>query len=81
VPGIGVEHEPCPADEASEAVAAVGFTGEEPHALTATDTSPATRPRAIPRRNARQPPAARMRLLPVVPLAAVTLGVPALLAR
>jgi hypothetical protein len=44
-------------------------------------TNPATRPRGIPRRNARPPSAARMRLLPAVPLAAVTLGVPALLAR
>lgn len=63
------------------AVAAVGFTDEEPHALTAADTSPAVRPRAIPHRNARRWSAARTRLLPVVPLAAVMPGVPALLAR
>lgn len=57
------------------------MTDEEPHALTPTDANPAVRPKAIPRRNARPPSAARMRLLPAVPLAAVTLGVPALLAR
>src|SRR5689334_11598704 len=69
--------------DTTEAVAAVGFTDEEPHALTATDTSPAVRPRprAIPRRNARRPPAVRTRLLPVVPLAAVMPRVPALLTR
>src|SRR5690349_18060442 len=66
--------------DTTEAVAAVGFTDEEPHALTATDTSPAVRPRVIPRRNVRRPPGARMRLLPVVALAALMPGVPALLA-
>src|SRR6476659_823256 len=67
--------------DTTEAVAAVGFTDEEPHALTATDTTPAVRPRAIPRRNARRPSAARTWLLPVVLLAAVMPGVPALPAR
>jgi hypothetical protein len=62
-------------------VAAVGFTDEEPHALTATGTNPAVSPKAIPRRNARQPSADRTRLLPVVPLAAVMPGVPMLFAR
>src|SRR6266536_2168849 len=37
--------------------------------------------KAIARRNVRPPSAARMRLLPAVPLAAVMLGVPALPAR
>src|ERR1700748_2445774 len=84
--------------DTTEAVAAVGFTDEEPHAPTAADTSPAVRPRAIPCRkrpaapptpasgpgafpcrNTRQPSAARTRLLPGVPPAAVMPGVPALL--
>ena len=34
---------------------------DEPHALGATDTSVATKPKAAPRRSARQPPAARAR--------------------
>src|SRR6266567_2553403 len=55
------------------------FTGEEPHALSAKDTSTAARPQAISSRNARQPPGTRMRL--PVPLAAVLPGVPALLVR
>jgi hypothetical protein len=61
VPGIGVEHEPCPGDEAGEDVV-IGDRGE----LVGL---------AVP------PSAARMRLLPAVPLAAVMPGVPALLAR
>ena len=58
-----VEHHHPVVPDTTEAVAAVGFTDEEPHALTATDTSPATRPKAIPRRNARPPPAARIRVV------------------
>src|SRR6266566_10100715 len=55
------------------------FPGEEPHALSAKDTSTAAKPTAISSRNARQPPGTRMRL--PVPLAAVLPGVPALRVR
>jgi len=54
------------------------FPGAEPHAFSAKDISTAAKPKAIARRNARQPPGTRMRL--PVPLAAVLSGVPALLA-